>query len=358
MRTLRYRPLKAPNCAIIANQILVEELSASDKELASEIAVRDEVEAIQASLEALGFNPIVLEVWDDASGLISQLTRRKLSFVFNLCESLQGESTLEMCIPAVLEMLQLPYSGSGPLTLGLAVHKGRTREILHYHKVPYPRFAVLAEVPKDKPRNMSFPMIVKPSREDGSLGISKDSVVHDLARLQSQVGHIVRTYNQPALVEEYIEGREFNVAMLGEREPEILPISEIDFSGLPPELPPIVSYDAKWNVKSDYYTGTVPRCPAQLDAAVEERIKKTAVAAYRAVGVRDYGRVDIRLSADGTPYVLEVNPNPDISPKAGLARSASAAGISYDKLIEKIVTATLARSRTYAYQEIPAVGQR
>lgn len=357
MRTLRYRPLKAPDCAIVANKIVIEKMTAEDRELLSEIAVRDEVEAIRASLCELGYNPLVIEVWDDVAGLLATLTKRKLSFVFNLCESLQGDSTLEMCVPSMLEMLRIPYTGSAPLTLGLALHKGRAREILHYHRVPYPRFAVLSEVPKEKPRGIPFPMIVKPSREDGSAGITKDSVVRGFAQLKAQVDHILRNYEQPALVEEYIDGREFNVAVLGDAEPVAMPVSEIDFSTLDPSLPPIVSYDAKWNINSAYYRGTVPKCPAELEPAVEERVRRTALTAYRALGVRDYGRVDIRLSAEGIPYVLEVNPNPDISPKAGLARAAGVAGMNYSQLIERIVAFALARSSAYEYQEASAVGQ-
>jgi len=356
MRALRYRPLKAPDCAIIANTIRTDELQGVDLEMLSEIAVRDEVTAIEGSLRRLGYTPMVLEIWDDLQETLAQLTRRKLSFVFNLCESIQGDSTLEPCLPSALEVIRLPYTGSAPLTLGLALHKGRAREILHYHRIPYPRFAVLSAPPRERPRGMSFPMIVKPSREDGSLGITRDSVVRDVAHLRDQVAYIARLFQQPAIVEEYIEGREFNVALLGESEPDVLPLSEIDFSGLDPSLPPIVSYDAKWNVKSPYYTGTVPRCPADLDDETAERIRRVAIAAYKAIGVRDYGRVDIRLAQDGTPYVLEVNPNPDISPKAGLARAAAAAGISYDQLIGRVASFALARTSVYEYQEATAVG--
>ncbi|MEW6363971.1 MAG: ATP-grasp domain-containing protein [Acidobacteriota bacterium] len=356
MRTLRYRPLKAPDCAIVANKILTDQLTGEDRELLSEIAVRDEVDAIRECLVELGYHPMVVEVWDDLQSLLAQLTKRKLLFIFNLCESLQGDSTLEMCLPAALEVLRIPYTGSPPITIGLALHKGRAREILLYHRVPYPKFAVLPAIPKDRPRGVPFPMIVKPSREDGSLGISKDSVVHDLTQLRAQVDHIVRTYAQPALVEEYVDGREFNVAILGETEPEVLPISEIDFSSLNPRLPRIVAYEAKWKVNSDYYQGTVPICPANLPLETADRIRKVAVTAYRALGVRDYGRVDMRLSTDGTPYVIEVNPNPDISPKAGLARSAKVAGMSYTQLIERIVTYAMARTSIDEYQEAAAVG--
>ncbi len=356
MRALRYRPLKAPNCAIVANKIRTDLMRGEDRELLSEIAVRDEVTAIEASLIELGYTPMIIEVWGDLEDLLAQLSRRKLSFVFNLCESLQGDSTLEMCLPAALEVIRIPYTGSGPLTLGMALYKWRAREVLHYYRVPYPRFALLSDVPKEKPRSVPFPMIVKPSREDGSLGITKDSVVRDLSQLRERVDHVTRTYFQPALVEEYIEGREFNVALIGEVDPEVLPISEIDFSGLDPQLPPIVSYEAKWSVNSPYYLGTIPRCPAELDEDVAERIRKVAVTAYRALGVRDYGRVDLRLATDGTPYVLEVNPNPDLSPKAGVCRSAMAAGITYSQLIGRIASFALARTSSYEYQEVSAVG--
>ena len=192
---------------------------------------------------------------------------------------------------------------------------------------------------------MSFPLIVKPANEDASVGIDDSSVVYSLPDLRKRVRFIHTEYDQPALAEEYIDGRELNVAILGNRPPLALPISEIDFSGLTDGMHKIVSYEAKWMHGTVAYEGTNGVCPAILPAQLEARLKETAVRAYTLIGCRDYARVDFRLTKDGVPYVLEVNPNPDISDDAGFARSARAQGYSFAEIVGKIVESALERSR-------------
>jgi D-alanine-D-alanine ligase and related ATP-grasp enzymes len=188
-------------------------------------------------------------------------------------------------------------------------------------------------------------MIVKPLREDASIGIENSSVVCDIESLRQRVAFVVKTYNQPALVEEYIEGRELNVAIIGNERPTILPISEIDFSKLPPNYPKIVTYNAKWVEGTAEYIGTVGTCPAKLTSGVEQRVRDIARQAYMLMEIRDYARVDIRLNASNTPYVLEVNPNPDISRDTGFARSARAAGMTFEDMLAKIIETALERIR-------------
>jgi D-alanine-D-alanine ligase len=193
-----------------------------------------------------------------------------------------------------------------------------------------------------------FPVIVKPVHEDGSLGVNSDSVCHDTARLARQVEYVHAVYKQDALVEEYLEGREFNVSIVGDRTPEVLAISEIDFGEMPEGEPRIVSYRAKWDEESRVYGGTRPICPAPLSRRIERRIQDVALRSYRIMNCRDYARIDLRTDSRGTPYVLEVNPNPDISPRAGFARAARAAGLTYTDMILRICQAAMARGASVA----------
>ncbi len=215
------------------------------------------------------------------------------------------------------------------------------------HGIPTARHTIYknAEAISLDDLHLRFPLIIKPSHEDASVGIENASVVWDIESLQQRIGYIVKMYNQPALVEEYIEGRELNVAIIGNERPMILPISEIDFSQLPPEYPKIVTYNAKWVEGTAEYIGTVGTCPAKLRPEVEQCVREVALKTYQLMEIRDYARIDIRLDATNTPYVLEVNPNPDISRDAGFARSARAAGMTFEDMIAKIVEAALERTR-------------
>ena len=185
-------------------------------------------------------------------------------------------------------------------------------------------------------------MILKLMNEDASIGISEFSVVKNYTELRKQFSFLVETYNKDIILEEYIHGRELNVAILGGR---VLPISEINFTGLPEEFPKIVTYDGKWTEGSVYYNYTKPVCPAPLGDRIKKKIEITALASYDALNCRDYARVDIRLSNDGMPYVIEVNPNPDISSDSGFARAAAADGISYDDLLYTIANFALIRKK-------------
>jgi D-alanine-D-alanine ligase len=182
--------------------------------------------------------------------------------------------------------------------------------------------------------------------EDASAGINEKSVVYDRKELEERVEYIIKMFKQPALVEEFIDGREVNVAILGNNPPVVLPISEIDFSHLPSHLPKIVSYEAKWIPNTDYYEKTIPICPAPLEPELERKIKDIALSCYKIMGCRDYARVDMRIDKEGNPYVLEVNPNPDLSRNAGFMRSASVYGLTPEETIVKI--AEIAIERSYA----------
>jgi D-alanine-D-alanine ligase len=299
--------------------------------------------SVATALASSGYDPQLVGVDGDLAGLRSRLLEHEADCAFNLCESLVGDARLESAVPLVLELLNIPFTGSPPEVLAFALRKDRVKQRLEAAGIPTPRGQVLTR--PDEPCDLSFPLIVKPVREDGSAGITHASVVRDAAELAAVVASVVTQFRQPALVEEYVDGREFNVAMLGHPTPRVLPLSEIDFAGLPDGVPRIVSYDAKWTSGSVDDLGTVPVMHPSLPNTVAARVRRVAAEAFRAVGVRDYGRVDVRLAASGIPYVVDVNPNCDLSPAAGMARAAAAVGIDYGDLAGLLVRYALRRRR-------------
>jgi D-alanine-D-alanine ligase len=310
----------------------------------SELAVITELKDMVTALEQHGYEARAVNINDDLPLLLDELTARRPDVIFNLCESMHAVSRYEAYVAGIFELFRIPYTGATPEALSIAVRKVRTKILLQANGIPTPNYAMFSSG-KGVHLNgaMRFPFIVKPSEEDASIGIEPAAIVADEAALRARVDFIADRYKQPALVEEYIDGREFNVAILGNDPPRILPISEIDFTELPPELPRIVSYAAKWVEDSDYYRGTKGKCPAVLPPDTEEALKDLAARAYRIIGCRDYARVDFRLSHDGRPYVLEVNPNPDLARDAGFMRSARTSGRSFEQTLAEIVALALAR---------------
>jgi D-alanine-D-alanine ligase len=311
----------------------------------SEVGVLEEKEDIAKALQALGYKTTIFNVDGNINRLINFLETDRPDLIFNLCESIENEAIHEMHIAGIYELYDIPYTGSGPLTLGTALNKTRVKEILHFHGLPTPRFQVIkTPIRINLSENLSYPLIVKPSREDASIGIDNSSVVYNINELRKKVRYVVEQFDQPALVEEYIDGRELNVAVMGNRKPEVFPISEIDMSTLPKDMPRIITYNAKWGKGTAEYENTKGVCPALLPPELEAHIKSLALQAYQLIGCRDYARVDFRLSKDHQPYILEVNPNPDISDEAGFARSARAAGFSFDQFVGKLLECTLERT--------------
>jgi D-alanine-D-alanine ligase len=220
-----------------------------------------------------------------------------------------------------------------------------TKMLLNQAHLPVPRGMMCSEVPGRC--RLRYPLIVKPAHEDASLGIDADSVVHNLDDLRRRVAWVIQNYHQPAIVEEYIDGRELNVAVIGDQIPQVLPISEITFAGVPEGQPRICSYNVKWMEDSPEFHWVGAECPALLDEQTTLRIHKTALAAFRLLGCRDYARVDMRLARDNQPYIVEVNANPDLSPDAGLTRSALASGRSYTQLVGEITALALRRGESH-----------
>jgi D-alanine-D-alanine ligase len=300
--------------------------------------------AVAAACRENGWQVVRVAVTKDPAGVIADLGILRPDVVFHLVEAVAGDARLEAASASLLEWVGVPYTGSSPRTLALALEKPLARAQLAAHGVPVPRGVVL-ELGDEPLRGLRWPCIVKPAREDASHGISAESVVADEGACRARAMYLRERYAQPALVEEFVDGPEFNVSFLGSGErAEALPLSRIDFSGFPPGRPPLVTYEAKWVPESADYRGTLPSFPDDLDPSLAERVRSVAIAAYRALGVRDYGRVDLRVHREAGPLVLDVNPNPDPSPDAGLARAAAKAGMTYARLVRRIVEDALARA--------------
>lgn len=288
--------------------------------------------SVSTALKRLGHEVVQLRMDLDA---ISKLVSLKPDIVFNVCDDgFNNESWMEAHVAAVLDMIRVPYTGSGHRALTMCLDKAYTKMVLKYYGLPTPR-SYVSDNAADTKHKLNYPLIVKPIREDGSIGIKDDAVVENGAALKARITRILRNYKQPALVEEYIDGREFNVSVIGNDDPVALPVSEILFGskGLKHK---VVSYDAKWKPKSPQDKSTPTRCPAEIDARFAKKLQGIALRAYVAMGLTGYGRVDLRVDAGGA-YVLEVNPNPDISMGAGLAKSAASAGIAYEELIDRVL---------------------
>lgn len=305
--------------------------------------------AVKKILEDSGHTAIFFDVNEKT---YEELRKSNIDVAFNVCERFNGSSLFEPHIASMLELLNIPYTGSGPLTLATCINKVRVKEILMHHGILTPNYQVFYSRNKKLDPELKFPLIVKPVCMDNSIGITKDSVVHDEEELRAKVGYILRTYDQPALVEEFIDGKEITVGILGNgRTATILPISEVVFENWPENLDKIYSYEAKWLKDSESWNGLRIESPANLPKYQEYRIKRTALQVYNILGCKDYGRIDFRLSNEGVPYILEMNPNPGISPAMDAGEqpdfipfAADKAGMSYSELILKIFEEALKRN--------------
>ncbi|MEP6992155.1 MAG: hypothetical protein ABJA80_14575 [bacterium] len=312
--------------------------ASADVAAAADLAILGTVDAVELSLGGEGNEIVRLPVHPDAKW-IERLRRARVDLVFNLCESIDGVAALEPPVISVLELLNLPYTGSSSWTAALCLRKHVINAALERAGVPVPKFAVMRRggaVP-----SVGFPAICKPAAEDASIGIEQRSVVRTTRALTERVDAMLGRWDE-VLVQRYVEGREVNVGILGDA---VLPIAEIDFGSMPKGMWRIVTYRSKWEDGCDEDLGSAPRCPARLPASVASQVRRIAVAAWRIAGGSGYGRVDLRIDDRGKPWVLEVNANPDISPDAGLARMARVAGIEYGALVRRVCELALQRSR-------------
>jgi len=305
------------------------------RDMIADAGAATEAAAVLKAVQLLGHQAEMLPLGDSLGAFVQRIGQYAPDMVFNLCEGFWGDAHQEMNLAGLFELLGLPFTGSSALTLGLTQNKSYTKALLQQKGLPTPAWCLVQQGEKlPDISELQFPLIVKPACEDASQGIGPASVVDSEAALRQRLAYVLKTYQQPALIEEFIAGRELNVTVLGGEKLRALPLAEIVFdSGLER---PMVCFDSKWRPDSPAFKGTRPVCPANLGARERLLVNLVSMRAARLLGCRDYARVDIRLR-DSTPYILEVNANPDISPDAGVARAAAAEGLTYPQLIERIL---------------------
>jgi len=299
----------------------------------------DDEETIEAVRSALAQKHAVRLIEGDEKAF-AKFRKFRPDIVFNMAEGFSGASR-ELQIPAMLEMLRIPYTGSDPLTLALSLDKSLAKEILGYHGIPTAPFRLISDLKRNPPLP-PFPLIVKPLWEGSSKGIGNSALVRTGNQLKEQVATILTKYHQPALVEKYLPGREFTVALLGNgKELEVLPLVEIQFEQLPPTINPIYSYEAKWIWDTVEKPLEIFACPAKVSAALRKKINNVCRAAFAALRCRDWCRIDVRLDDSGEPNILELNPLPGILPNPDanscFPKAARTAGLSYDELINRVL---------------------
>lgn len=304
-----------------------------------------EFELIVNLLKKSGYEAYLINLKDNIRLFLDDFKNNKPDVIFNFVELFHEMPELEMSFCGLLELLNVPYTGAGPIAIGTCQNKILTKGILSANGIRTPKHVHIKEPQINYQINLQYPLIVKPSLEDASVGIDVNAVVENYESLKKRIDHIFDEFKQPILVEEFIKGREFNVAILGDRRPRVLPISEIDFSAMPKYLHNFVSFQAKWDPYHESYHKTIPICPAILPRQTEIIIKETAMRCFNLLGLRDYARIDMRLSNDNKVYILEANPNPDLTEDAGFMRSMKAAGYSYRRSIKMIVDFALQRGK-------------
>ena len=314
--------------------VLFDGISALGK--SPDVAILETVEAVEAALAADGHEATRIPVNPDGRW-VERVRRAKPDLAFNLCEGIDGVASLESSVISSLELLGVPYTGSGSWTTSVCLRKHIVNTLLESAGLPVPRFGV-AHVGAPLP-SVGYPAICKPAAEDASLGIEQRSVVKSARALHARVSEMHEEWDD-VIVQRFIPGREVNVGIVGT---QVLPIAEIDFSAMPDEYWRIVSYRSKWQTGSDEDLGSIPHCPANLPDALAAELGRIALAAWRVVGGKGYGRVDMRIDESGRPWILEVNANPDFAPTAGLARMARTAGIDYATRVRLVCEQALAQ---------------
>jgi len=302
-------------------------------------------EEIFQALTKLGYEPTYM-VLDGRIQSLAAVGRTNGDLIFNLTESYAGDDTKDMNIAAYLDLLGCEYTGAGPHALYLAQDKALAKKIFAFHGIRTPYFATSYRGKLDHSHDISFPLIVKPTSEDGSIGIDASSVVGSVKELMEKIHYIHEEFDAPALIEEYIEGREIYAAILGNESPEALPMVELDLSRLPEGTPRIAGKDVKWETETEAYKVTKAAPVEDLDEEMVKKLSDTAIAAYQALKLRDYGRIDMRLTEKGDVYVIEANPNPWLSTGAEFVMAARKAGKTYNQLVGEIVDLARARYTT------------
>jgi D-alanine-D-alanine ligase len=320
--------------------------SEKQSNLIDQYAEWDTWETINAVKDALSIYHDVTLIEADQNAF-EKFKSLRPDIVFNIAEGLKGVSR-ESQIPAMLEMLDIPFTGSDSLTLGICLDKSRTKEILSYYNIPNSKFYIYENSSQLNGTQFNFPLFVKPVCEGSSKGIFASSITNNLSELQAEVERVTELYNQPALVEEFLPGREFTVALLGNgSETKVLPIIEVRFDKFPENVKPVYSYETKWILDTKENDFDVFDCPANLDEELKEKIIDVCLRTYMVLRCRDWSRIDLRLDRNGIPNVIEINPLPGIMPdpreNSGFPKAARAAGMSYDEMINQVLLSACKR---------------
>ena len=320
--------------------------------------VAEEIALIERSVRDGGHDVVSINIEDNFDTLLGALDKERPDAVVNLVEFFHDDIEHEMHVAALYELVGVQYTGNRPMALALCQKKPHAKALLAGAGLPVPRGIVVERGSAPEKLPLRYPLIVKPAFDDASGGIDAGSVVHDRAALDARVQMVVGDHKMPALIEEYIEGREVHCAILGNDPPEALPLYEMKFKdgGVDNEgrtLPRIITYRAKWDPYSKDYYAMESKCPIDdLEPEVVRHVQEVAVRAYQTLGCRDYARVDMRLdTVTGEPYILEVNPNPDLADGCAFAQCVRASGRTYSQAVQQIVGFALARARTKAKRE-------
>jgi len=314
----------------------------------------EEFDYVAKKLTSVGFNAYTFNIRDNLELMLKNLREEKPDVIFNFVEIYKDNPRLEMNIVGLFELMEIPYTGAPAMGLANCQNKILAKRLLSSAGIRIPHFFIVYAKSTRYPHKLKYPLLVKPAFEDASIGIENESIVNSSKLLRKRIEHVLKQFNQPALVEEFIEGRELNVAVMGDKRLKVLPISEIDFSSMPDHLHNIVSFQAKWDPHHESYHKTIPLCPAPIPKNIEKRAKELAFRSFKVMGCRDYARVDMRLSKDNKLYVLEVNPNPDITDGAGFMRSVQHSGITYAQALKRIVMYALRRRNNLKTAESPS----
>jgi len=302
----------------------------------------DDVRAVYEALRKSGHSPVYVRIDGTTESLI-ELARSQTDLLFNLTESFAGDDGQDTNIAGYLELLGRRFTGTGSSGLYLAQDKNLAKKIFTFHNIHTPYFSTVYRGRTEHSHDIQFPVIVKPAREDGSIGIQFGAVCNSIKELMERIDYIHAEFDSPALIEEYIEGRELYVGVLGNDKPQALPVVELDLSKLPEGTPKIAGSEVKWEEDTQAYKTTKPFFPDDLDEEVTRKLQETAVQAFQALQLRDYGRIDFRLAPDGTVHVLEVNPNPYLLPTAELSMATKKSGRTFVSTVGEIVDLAMAR---------------
>lgn len=333
--------------AILYNEVPPPEPGEDLREYEANIALYDAVDMVAAACRDNGWEPRPVVAGADPRDVVAAAFDSDV--VVNFVEAIGSDARLEAAAAWLLEWTGVPFTGSSGLALSLSLQKNVTNACLAAAGISVPAGCLLEDA-GDPLAQLHYPLIVKPSREDASLGIELGSVVADEAAARAQAARIIRRFAQPALVEEFIEGRDVTSALLtrgaGSGPPEVLPAREFDYTGRPSSLPNILTYDSKWAEESEDFLTSPAIAVTDLTDEVSARIASVALASWNAIGLRDYARIDMRLPPNGRPVVIDVNANPDLSSNAGMADTARHVGISYPEMVGRIVEGALDRGRS------------